>query len=123
MASPAIVTEGRPYAKFWREFQAEVRRQVNECNTVAGDALWILGAAAEGGERITVASVKREEDRVECALDEVLGLINCTHDTRGLATTFRLRCADGLFVNGENARTVEEASAFVLGQLVGGEEA
>lgn len=122
MASPAIAGELSPYGRLWRAFQQEIRRQVCECNAIAEDALWTLLSTADGSDRITVASAKRNDDRVECSLDAVLGFIHCMLGGGAKATTFRLRCADGLLLDGDHACTIAQASSFVLSQLVGGED-
>jgi hypothetical protein len=122
MASPAIAGELSPYGRLWREFQQEIRRQVCECNAVAEDALWTLLPTGDGSDRITVASSRRNDDRVECSLDAVLGFIDCMHGGGAKGTTFRFRCADGLLLDGDHARTIAQASSFVLGHLVGGED-
>lgn len=123
MASAAIAGEQSPYTNLWREFRQEIRRQVSECNVVAGDALWAFLSTDDGSHRITVVSVERNDDCVVCSLDAVLGLINCTHGEPAKATTFRLRCADNLLLNGDRMCTIPQASSFVLDHLIGGEEA
>ena len=123
MASPAIAGELSPYARLWREFQQEIRRQVCECNAVAEDALWTLLSTRDSSDRIIVVSAKRNGDRVECSLDAVRGVIHCTLGGRSKARTFRLRCAGGVLLDGDHARTIAQASSFVLGHLVGGEGA
>lgn len=120
MASPAIANEPSPYAKLWREFRQEIRRQVCECNAIAGDALWKLLSGGNGGERIAIASAKRPGHRVECSLDAVLGFINCV--LHGNAKAVRFRCVGGLLQEGERACTVVQATALVLDHLVGREE-
>ena len=122
MASPAIAGELNPYGRLWRAFQDEIRRQVCECNAVAEDALWKLVSMGDGSDRITIASAQRDDDRVECSLDAVLGVIQCMHGAKPKATTFRFRCADGVLLDGDQTCTIAQASSFVLGHLVEGDD-
>jgi hypothetical protein len=120
MASPAIASEPSPYANLWREFRQQIRRQVCECNAIAGDALWTLLSSGNGGERFAIVSAKRPARRLECSLDAVLGFINCA--LHGRAKAVRFRCVGGLLQDGERACTVVQATALVLDHLVGSEE-
>lgn len=122
MASPAIASERIPYAKLWQEFEQEIRRQVRECNLVADDALWTLLCAGDGSDRITIASAKRADDRIECSLDAALGFINCTLGRRPKSLTLGIRCLEGRLVDGDCVCTASQAASFVLDHLVGSEE-
>jgi hypothetical protein len=123
MASPAIVSGRSSYATLWMDFKQELRRQVSECNAVAGDVCWIVRSKAESCDGITVVFTECADYHVDCSLDPALSYIECTCRGRFRPVSFRFSCAGGLLHDGKRSYTATEASAFILDQLVGRQEA
>jgi hypothetical protein len=105
-------------AAFWERFQREVELRVRECNAIAGEPLWVVSGTGEPFGRLTVESVTRPGNRIQCSFDLDRGSLVCSPGPALHSRRLHFRWTEGKLLFGGRECDVDDALNLVLDQLV-----
>jgi hypothetical protein len=119
---PIVLQFGAARQEFWERFRRELALRVQECNAVAGEALWEFSGTGEPVDRIIVQRLTCPGDRVECAFDVEMGVLVCTPGPAICGQQLRFEWTAGTLLLGKRPCCFDEAVQSVLDELIAIEE-
>lgn len=102
----------------WRRFLRCIAFRVEECNTIAGEVLWVMRTGQYEDFQLTVQSSSNPGDRVTCCFNPETGVLTCTPGPDNSGEMCRFVWAGEVFRHGASPLSHDLTACAVLDKLV-----